>query len=460
MARSEPLKLVFGRSSAEFRGVDVSTRGVGQPVASGRGSSEGPLDASSSGLPDESLDPDLGGPRQGHPARGAADRREDDLRPGLGGTDEDRPRVDSGGLSGDQVVCYLYRLAGYTVASDLEMDQLAAFALPGSTPNFRAPGVSPAPGATAAADLKAGGAAALATWCPSPPSADIAVRRQVPAHAGAASGRLLHRGQGWVANAWRQVDCWLVDEGYQLVLDGVGTYLVRCRGEEARLLSRAPEAGMPAVVEAMLGPALILALALRGTWCLHASAVELDGRAIVFVSESGGGKSTLAAYLASQAEGPFRHLADDILPVAWSANSLYALPRFPQLKLAADAQPGAAARERLPLAACYRLVAPDAGAGKRIPGPAGLATPGRSGSAADIRPLSAGDAALALVRHSVAARLFGEQLLADQLSFCARAAEQVPVRELAYARTWEALPGVAASLLADLGQAPQPGART
>ena len=57
---------------------------------------------------------------------------------------------------------------------------------------------------------------------------------------------------------------------------------------------------------------------------------------------------------------------------------------------------------------------------------------------------------LALVSHTVAARLFGKDLLAQHLAFCAQAAAQMPVRRLAYPRRFDTLPRVRDALAADL----------
>jgi hypothetical protein len=60
------------------------------------------------------------------------------------------------------------------------------------------------------------------------------------------------------------------------------------------------------------GMGLAFVLALRGSLCLHASAVERGGRAVALTAPSGGGKSTLAA-LAAVAGYPL--VTDDLLRV-------------------------------------------------------------------------------------------------------------------------------------------------
>jgi hypothetical protein len=91
----------------------------------------------------------------------------------------------------------------------------------------------------------------------------------------------------------------------------------------------------PATV--LLGPPLLLAVALAGRFCLHASAIRRPGEAAWLLSApSGTGKSTLAEV--SESLG-WQRLCDDLSPVSLVAvrdgGSVRAqlLPRLPQLKL-------------------------------------------------------------------------------------------------------------------------------
>ncbi|HVR38367.1 MAG TPA: hypothetical protein VMU84_04675, partial [Thermoanaerobaculia bacterium] len=60
----------------------------------------------------------------------------------------------------------------------------------------------------------------------------------------------------------------------------------------------------------LLGPILAFVVRLRGALALHASAVLVDDRAIVFAAPPGGGKSTLAAAFARRGHAV---LADDVV---------------------------------------------------------------------------------------------------------------------------------------------------
>ena len=198
-----------------------------------------------------------------------------------------------------------------------------------------------------------------------------------------------------------------------------------------------PGAEHPVVVEAALGPALILALALQGTWTLHASAVFSDDRAVAFVGESGNGKSTLAGFLGREGRPGWRLLADDMLPVVPGPGGLDVLPHFPQLKLAGEDCSPAALPERMPLAAIY-VLPPAAGRSKAV----------------QVRRLGSRDAALAVVRHTVAARLFDGALLARHLAFCAHAAAHIRICRLTYPHRYELLPAVRDAIRADLQALP------
>ncbi len=231
--------------------------------------------------------------------------------------------------------------------------------------------------------------------------------------------------------------------GFRLEIEGAGRFFVAADGGEARIVAAAPGAPEELLVEVALGPLLILALALGGAFCLHASAIALGAgsaepgppRAVAFVGASGSGKSTLAATLAASGS-PFRHLADDVLPLRADAGRAETLPRFPQVKLPADRQPAAAAPDRLPLAGLFLLA------------PSAASRAGRG--AVRLEEVASREAALELVRHTAAARLFGPELLERHLDLAARVAAQVPVRRLAYPWLGAPVPGLAEAVASGL----------
>ena len=180
-----------------------------------------------------------------------------------------------------------------------------------------------------------------------------------------------------------------------LEVSGAGAFAIP-RDQDCIEVDSEPGAAEAAVEEALLGPAFALALARRGVFMLHASAVVLDGQGVIgFLGESGAGKSTLARLLVEAGE-TVALAADDLLAVEGDT----ALPHFPQLKLGPEAMAGIMALEpRYPLLGLHELA------------------PGEQVGTEDLPAMSA---AALLLKHTIAGRLFAKDLLAEQLDFAAR----------------------------------------
>ncbi len=80
----------------------------------------------------------------------------------------------------------------------------------------------------------------------------------------------------------------------------------------------------------LLGPVFGILLRLRGVTCLHASAVSLENRSVVFVGAQGAGKSTTAAAFARQGCGV---ISDDIVALVEREGAFYVKPAYPHLCL-------------------------------------------------------------------------------------------------------------------------------
>lgn len=241
-----------------------------------------------------------------------------------------------------------------------------------------------------------------------------------------ATGRLVYDGPGWIENRWRPVTSRHTPDGYYLSIDGA-TYWVRGDGG---LIMANTGGGSSSIA---LGSPLILALALKGKFSLHAGVVAIGNELVAFIGESGAGKSTLARTL-GETGPPWRRILDDTLPVGRDDRGRFvALPHLPQPKFAAEMQPAAIAPESMSLRAIYLL--DEVG--------------DLSGGVA-IAPLSPAEAAVALVGHTVGGRLFGRDLLAAHLGFCAALSQAVPVSRLIYPRRFDVLPEVGSHLEADL----------
>ncbi len=224
---------------------------------------------------------------------------------------------------------------------------------------------------------------------------------------------LISRMTGWVGGEMRRVETWAVSRGSLLKVEGGCDCYISSGGDA---IVRANETREVTAFdrEILLGPALVLALALRGVWCLHASAAVFDRHTFVFLGESGQGKSTLAAYLVASGGRRWRLVADDILPVTIGPTGMVAWPHFPQRKLSMQAQPATRLPERLPVDRICVLSPVDKSA---LP---------------DLLLLPSRQAAQTLVSHTAGARLFDPSLLAAHLAFCAEVARQILVYKLAY----------------------------
>ncbi|MDF7776832.1 hypothetical protein P1X14_16365 [Sphingomonas sp. AOB5] len=93
-------------------------------------------------------------------------------------------------------------------------------------------------------------------------------------------------------------------------IEGVADYLV----EDGNRITIAPEMPVdaPDIRLFLLGAGLGLLCHQRGVLPIHASAIEIDGRAVMLAGSSGAGKSTLAAAFVRRG---FRMLSDDVAPM-------------------------------------------------------------------------------------------------------------------------------------------------
>ncbi len=237
-------------------------------------------------------------------------------------------------------------------------------------------------------------------------------------------GKTLFDEPAWLAGRLRRLHCSCVGQRYQLAIEGLDPLTVTCGkdGAEIRRSTFREEPDDALLQEAVLGPALLLALASSGTFALHASAVEVAGFAFAFLGSSGVGKSTLVR----PPREPGRRIADDILPIGVNAEGgIEVRPWYPQLKVASEGRGTTPVTERLPLGGVFLLE-------------------GLEPAACDVfgSGLTAVPATIAVARHTVASRLFCARLLRRQLVFAATLARQVPVFRLGYERQLAVLPKV------------------
>lgn len=191
----------------------------------------------------------------------------------------------------------------------------------------------------------------------------------------------------------------------------------------------------------LLDQILPLTLASAGLTVLHASAVDIDGGAVLFIGDAGAGKSTLAAALSLRG---FALLADDGVLLDERSDGVHAVPSYPGVRLWPDAagasglrgfgqstmtasspkrrliprQPVTAAAR--PIAAIYSL---------------SVATDGRT----RLARMSRRDATLALLRNAFTPEPDVPHRLAAQFDRACRFSRTLPVWSLACARDLTAL---------------------
>jgi len=239
-----------------------------------------------------------------------------------------------------------------------------------------------------------------------------------------------------------QVRLYRTDRGYLLRFDDTGDFLI---SDDGLSIEWCPASGarLEAARIDLLGRVLPLALHVRGTFCLHGSAVAFQSGGIAFLAPKFGGKSTLALALTN---GGARLGTDDTV----------AVDPGPPARL----QPGVHAL-RLWVDSTSRLS--DVPLRDTLPGDKQLVEPPahrlqvdpvslqaiyllspipKARVAARRQRMSQVPSALALVRHAKLGPLFGGPQSVVWLRWAAALARTVPVYQLDIVRDFERLPEV------------------
>lgn len=166
-----------------------------------------------------------------------------------------------------------------------------------------------------------------------------------------------------LARMWRAPQsgmyCFRFIEGFSFVIDPAG---------EAVWAQWSEPVTLEDISVFLLGHILAFVLRLRGHVCLHASAVAIEGRAVLFAGDPGMGKSSTAAAFA---ERGYPVLTDDVAAIRREpGDQIFVSPGVPRLCLCPDSAEflyGPAAATRLPLVqptADKRLLPLDVNPGK------------------------------------------------------------------------------------------------
>ena len=134
---------------------------------------------------------------------------------------------------------------------------------------------------------------------------------------------------GHIAEGPRDAGLHVVDDGLLFVAPDAARYKIV--GGQRMIVE--PNPGVPErnVRLYLLGSAFGALLHQRGMLPLHANAIEIDGKAVAFMGESGAGKSTIAAWFHDQG---YRILADDVCVLsACDSGRPSVAPGLPRLRL-------------------------------------------------------------------------------------------------------------------------------
>lgn len=241
------------------------------------------------------------------------------------------------------------------------------------------------------------------------------------------NARIQYEGEAPFAGAMREIRCWTRQNNYQFDLEGVPVCRIDLDKKHIRLLTD-DSFDSRLNLELATGPALMIALAARGIYGLHAGAILADQGAIAFIAESGVGKSTLSA----DGGVDWVQLCDDIMPLEQRMNTTgegdeFLLHDFPQLKLP-NTTSSTRPRGQIKLAALVRLRA-------------------QPSQEIQFSRLEKSEALLQIVRHTVAAKLFNKPMMKHHVRFAKRLSKAVPVIELSYPRDLAKLPALKAEIL-------------
>ncbi|MGH9256162.1 MAG: hypothetical protein ACRD3C_16505 [Vicinamibacterales bacterium] len=234
-------------------------------------------------------------------------------------------------------------------------------------------------------------------------------------------------------------------DGYLLRYSEGASFLVDPRGGHVEVQWAPPLTEADASTY-LLGPVLAFILRLRGTVPLHANAVVIEERGVLFVGDAGAGKSSTAAVFAKMG---YPVLSDDIVPIANAGGRALAYPSHPRLSVwpdSADALFGehVALPFHSPSYPKPYLDILDAGYGfQHSPVPIGIvyvlgarsaASRGCSSTPMDPRP-----ALLALVRNTYCSYLLDAKMREREFDVLSQLVKQGPVRGLSFGDNLDSL---------------------
>jgi hypothetical protein len=218
------------------------------------------------------------------------------------------------------------------------------------------------------------------------------------------------------------------------------------------IVSRAPDTPDTTIQHCILDQVIPRLLAHDGAFVLHAGAVRIGDAAVLFVGESGLGKSTLTASFA-RADIPI--LSDDAVVVTNRDGKIYARAVYPGLRLLPDSLlalfPADHPTTDMAHYSDKRRVMVDAAVTDADLPVAAVFLLGDDGLPPDqpeVRPMNAAAACMALVDQTFAADPLRGAV--ERMRFASQIVRNIPVLKLHYKRDYDALPKVRETLIATL----------
>ncbi|MFT6034154.1 MAG: hypothetical protein ACI854_002696 [Arenicella sp.] len=272
------------------------------------------------------------------------------------------------------------------------------------------------------------GLASYATGLASRNFTDLLSNFDEPPMMTAANAPLRYSGKAYFDGKFREVRYWRSTNRGQLDVDRVPVCQIDFNESHIHVLN-CKSLGVGLNMELITGPALVLLMALRETYCMHAGSVDTKVGRIGIIAESGAGKSTLSQHIGDD----WCQVSDDIMPFALneSAQAIDVLPDFPQLKLANNRVENADNAAR---SLDYLL--------RVNPAPSDTVS---------FAVLPRVEAMLQIVRHTVAAKLFDIETLHKHADFAKDVSTLVPVIEVSYPRELDQLDHLRDSIVDYLG---------
>jgi hypothetical protein len=242
-------------------------------------------------------------------------------------------------------------------------------------------------------------------------------------------------------------------DGFLLRFPGLADFAISPDGSQIGIWSAA-DGSEETLRHLLLDQVLPRLLAHQGRLMLHAGAVCINKQAVIFVGQTGWGKSTLAA---SFHMAGYRLLSDDGLLVIPERGGVSALPTYPGLRLWPESVSGLYTKTP-PLApmAHYsskqRVLATEGYEMNHQPMPIAalyvLAPPDPGSDAISVSRLSARETCIEIVRNSFQLDVTDHQRAMHLLEAASDVAQHLPAFRLTYPRDHALLPQVRAAILA------------